>query len=131
MEKNQGGGITQFLDIKACFDAIELRDLLKETVRSGVVGKPLRNIATFTDTVKIQIQGDESGNSKTIRNSAGQGSGYAPVGTSLTMASVIDEQIKERSEVLGYDFLGKIQNITLSPLMYVDDIAKPCKFFMI
>ena len=127
LEKEQGGGITQFLDIKACFDAIELRDLLTETTRSGITGKPLRNIATFTDTVNIHIQGDESGNRKTISNSAGQGSGYAPVGTSLTMASTIDSQIKSKSEELGENMLNKVSGMELSPLMYVDDIAKTCK----
>ena len=52
LEKTQGGGITQFLDIKACFDVIELRDILKETSRSGVVGKPLRNIAQLQIRLK-------------------------------------------------------------------------------
>ena len=127
LEKTQGGGITQFLDIKACFDVIELRDILKETSRSGVVGKPLRNIAQFTDQVKINIQGDESGNTKTVFNSAGQGSGYAPVGTSLTMATVIEDQIKEKSIETGKETINSVKNIKLSPLMYVDDIAKTCK----
>ena len=127
LEKEQGGGITQFLDIKACFDAIELKDLLTETAKSGITGKPLRNIATFTDTVKIHIQGDESMRSKTIYNSAGQGSGYAPVGTSLTMASTINGQITARSEEQGASILNSTQGIELSPLMYVDDIAKSCK----
>ena len=94
---------------------------------SGVTGKPLRNIATFTNTVNIHIQGDESLNSKTIYNSAGQGSGYAPVGTSLTMATTIDSQITLKGEELGGSILNKTQGIVLSPLMYVDDIAKSCK----
>ena len=46
LEKKQGAGICQFLDIKTCFDVIELRDILSETVKSGLTGKPLRNIAT-------------------------------------------------------------------------------------
>ena len=65
------------------------------------MGKPLGNIAQFTDQVRINIQGDESGTTKTISNSAGQGSGYAPVGTSLTMAAVIDDQMKEKSQEKG------------------------------
>ena len=69
LEKKQGGGVHQFVDIKTCFDVIELRDILAETVKSGVVGKPLRSIAKFTDTNIISIQGDESGNSKTVYNS--------------------------------------------------------------
>ena len=51
--------------------------------------------------------------------------------TLLTANSLHDitceDQMKERSESLVCEFPGKIQNITLSPLMYVDDIAKPCK----
>ena len=127
LEKSQGGGITQFLDIKTCFDVIELRDLLTETTRSGVVGKPLRNIATYTNTVHIKMQGDESGQTKTINNSAGQGNGYAPVGTSLSMAVKIDEGIMAKSEELNTQVIQKVDSIPLSPLMYVDDIAKTCK----
>ena len=127
LEKDQGAGIVQFLDIKTCFDVIELRDLLTETSRSGVVGKPLRNIAKFTDTVEIHIQGDDSGNTKTVYNSAGQGSGYAPVGTSLSMAVKIEEKTDQIKEAVNREVILKVNDIPLSPLMYVDDIAKVCK----
>ena len=131
LEKSQGAGIVQFLDIKTCFDVIELRDLLTETAKSGVVGKPLRNIAQFTDIVNIHMQGDESGNSKTVQGAAGQGSGYAPVGTSLTMAAKIEEKIDEREKnpvvQEQVKVIEQVENIPLTPLMYVDDIAKACK----
>ena len=127
LEKSQGAGVVQFLDIKTCFDAIELRDLLLETTKSGVVGKPLRNIAKFTDTVNIHIQGDESGDTRSVSNAAGQGSGYAPVGTSLSMAVKIEEKIELRKEETKREVITKVNSIPLSPLMYVDDIAKVCK----
>ena len=124
LENTQGGGICQFIDIKSCFDVIELRSILSETVKSGVVGKPLRNIKNFSEVIKITIQGDESGKSKTVTNSAGQGSGYAPVGTSLAMASVIDDKIQREIEQQNNTFISSLGLIKLSPMMFVDDFSK-------
>ena len=126
LEKAQGGGLCQFLDIKTCFDVIELRDILAETVKAGITGKPLRNIAKFTDKNRISIQGDESGDTRMVTNSSGQGSGYAPNGTSLTMACVIEDKIKELEERLSRKFVTEIKGLTLSQLMYVDDLSKCC-----
>ena len=126
LEKKQGGGLCQFLDIKTCFDVIELRDILTETVRAGVTGKPLRNIAKFTDSNTITIQGDESGQSRTVNNSAGQGSGYAPVGTALTMATVIEDKIEQAGEKIGKSLIESVNGMKLSQLMFVDDLSKCC-----
>ena len=126
LEKAKGAGLCQFLDIKTCFDVIELRDILAETVKAGVTGKPLRNIARFTDKNKIFIQGDETGNHKIVTNSAGQGSGYAPTGTSLTMAKVINDNIAKREEELGQKISAPLNGIPMSHLMFVDDFSKCC-----
>ena len=126
IEQTQKAGVCQFLDIRSCFDVIELRDLLTQTATAGVVGKPLRNIAAFTDNIKINIQGDESGECRTITNSAGQGSGFAPVGTSLTMGVVIDEKVDLVSEQKGAKITKQINGINLSHLMFVDDLSKCC-----
>ena len=106
---------------------IELRDILAETAKSGVTGKPLRNIAKFTDTNIISIQGDESGSSRTVTNSSGQGSGYAPVGTALTMATTIEDKIDLKGELLGGDIVREVDGLRLTQLMFVDDISKCCK----
>ena len=126
LEKVQGGGLCQFLDIRTCFDSIELRDILAETVKAGIKGKPLRNIAKFTDVNRISIQGDEAGNMREVTNSSGQGSGYAPTGTSLTMAKVINDKIAEIELRLGTKVITEVSGLTLSQLMYVDDLSKCC-----
>ena len=74
----------------------------------------------------ISIQGDELGNTKTVYNSAGQGSGYAPVGTSLTMSNVILDNIREVTSITGREVIQPVNTIPLSPLMYVDDLSKAC-----
>ena len=53
------------------------------------------------------MQGDESGKTKTVTNSAGQGSGFAPVGTSLTMAAVINDKISLEIEQAKETFNDK------------------------
>ena len=126
IEKTKGAGICQFLDIKKCFDVIELRDILAETVRSGVTGKPLRNIASFTDRNVITIQGDDSGETRTVANSSGQGSGYAPTGTALTMATTIEDKVHTATDEKGREIIKNVDGITLSQLMFVDDISKCC-----
>ena len=58
LEKEQGGGICQFMDIKTCFDKMTLSDSLFECAQAGVVGKPLRTIKAITNNLTIKIQGD-------------------------------------------------------------------------
>ena len=90
VEQEQGKGAVIFMDIKACFDRVRLQDILVETAKAGVVGKPLRLIAEYTNNLKIKLLGDVDPNrEEKIINSTGQGSCFAPVGMSMVMSSSI------------------------------------------
>ena len=78
LELVRGGGSIIFLDIKACFDRIRLSDILYDAARSGVTGRPLKNIKEYTENLNIKMQGDpDPSRSRSITNSTGQGSGFA------------------------------------------------------
>ena len=127
LEKEQGGGGSIFMDIKACFDRIHLRDILVETAKAGIVGKPLRMIAEYTNNLKIRLQGDcDPDREVKIQNSTGQGSGFAPKGTSMTMAATLVEKIEMRSDEEKEKIISEVKGVPLEPEFFVDDLHKIC-----
>ena len=132
LEKDNGGGICQFMDIRTCFDKMTLKDSLYECAQAGIVGKPLRTINNITDNLKIRIQGDcDTDRVKELKNCLGQGTGYAPTGTGVTMASTLETNManKEAETVVeDEDFtLAPIAGpIAIQPLLFVDDMNKTC-----
>ena len=115
------------MDIKACFDRIHLRDILVETAKAGIVGKPLRMIAEYTNNLKIRLQGDcDPDREVKIQNSTGQGSGFAPVGTSMTMAATLEEKIEMRSDEERKKIISEVKGVPLEPEFFVDDLHKIC-----
>ena len=132
MEKEQGGGICQFMDIKTCFDKMTLSDSLYECSQAGVVGKPLRTIQKVTDNLRIKIQGDTNPDRhKDLKDCLGQGTVYAPTGTGVTMASTLEENMARiEAEVVheheNFSLTPQVGPITLHPLLFVDDMGKPC-----
>ena len=127
LEEKQGCGAIIFMDIKACFDRVRLTDILYETAQSGVVGRPLKNIAKYTDNLNIKMVGDPNKQRKVnITNSTGQGTGYAPVGTSLTMAKTLEVRINRRDEEERKTIISSVDGIALNHNFFVDDLAKNC-----
>ena len=132
LEKEQGGGICQFMDIKTCFDKMSLSDSLYQCAEAGIVGKPLRLVKEITDNLKIKIQGDSDPNRvKELRDCLGQGTGYAPTGTGVTMASTLEENMAEVEaetvmELEDFSLTPQVGPLTLDPLVFVDDMSKPC-----
>lgn len=127
LEESQNAGGIIFLDIKACFDRVRLSDILYETIQSGVVGRPLINIKKYTDNLTIKLIGDPDDTRKAeISNSTGQGSGFAPVGTSLVMAKTLAVRIGMRSEEEQRVLNREVNNIKLYHNFFVDDLAKSC-----
>ena len=127
LEITQGGGYVVFMDIKACFDRIRLNDILFEAAQAGVVGKPLRCIKEYTEGLNIRIRGDPNPDRvRKITNSTGQGSGFAPVGTSMVMAKTLENRIEERSEEEKKLIISEVSGVKLKPNFFVDDLAKNC-----
>ena len=132
LEKEQGGGICQFMDIKTCFDKMTLSDSLYECAQAGVVGKPLRTVKAITNNLTIKIQGDpNTSRCKELSNCLGQGTVYAPTGTGVTMASTLETNMakKEAEKVFNDEnfTLTPISGpICLEPLLFVDDMNKTC-----
>mgnify|MGYP001162975371 FL=1 len=127
LEKVQKTGAIIFMDIKACFDRVRLNDILFETVQAGVVGRPLKNIATYTDNLIIKMVGDDNQErQRRISNSTGQGSGFAPVGTSLVMAKTLEMKIKARALEERATIIKSVGGITLHHNFFVDDLSKNC-----
>ena len=133
LEKDQGGGICQFMDIRTCFDHMTLADSLYECTEAGVVGKPLRMINTVTDDLKIKIQGDhDKTRHKQLNNCLGQGTVYAPTGTGITMATSLEQNMAAtEAEILtndeSFSLTPQVGPITLTPLVFVDDMSKTCR----
>ena len=116
------------MDIKACFDKINLQDILVETAKAGVKGKPLRQIAEYTNRLRIKLQGDcDEDRFADLSNSTGQGSIFAPVGTSMTMAATLEEKVQAKSDEVKKQIIGEVGGIPLYQLFFVDDLGKPCK----
>ena len=82
--------------------------------------------------MKIKIQGDSDPNRvKELRDCLGQGTGYAPTGTGVTMASTLEENMAEVEaetvmELEDFSLTPQVGPLTLDPLVFVDDMSKPC-----
>ena len=132
LEKGQGGGICQFMDIKTCFDKMTLSDSLFECTQAGIVGKPLRAIKQLANNLTIKIQGDtDSSRQRQLHNCLGQGTCYAPTGTGITMSSTLERNMAEKeAEIVFHDenftLTPQAGPITLDPLLFVDDMSKTC-----
>ena len=127
LERTQGTGAIIFMDIKACFDRVRLNDILYETAQTGVVGRPLKNIAKYTDNLVIKLVGDPDKERRAeLTDSTGQGTGYAPVGTSLVMSKTLEMKIKARDEEVRKIITSVIEGIALNHNFFVDDLAKTC-----
>ena len=61
-----------------------------------------------------------------ISNSTGQGSGFAPVGTSLVMAKTLEMKIKSREMEERASIINSVGGITLHHNFFVDDLSKNC-----
>ena len=98
-----------------------------ETAKAGIVGKPLRTIAEYTNNLKIRLQGDcDPDREVQIQNSSGQGSGFAPVGTSMTMSSTLEEKIELRSAEEKKKIVSEVNGVPLEHEFFVDDLHKIC-----
>ena len=127
LEKVNGGGCVIFMDIKSCFDKIKLSDILYESTQCGVMGRPLRVINDYTNNLVIHMQGDPDTNRiGKLSDTTGQGSGFAPVGTSMVMAKTLDNNIKKSSESDQKLIVSSVKGLVLKPNFFVDDLAKPC-----
>lgn len=114
----KGGIIKQDFDIQKCFDQVWLSDTLFDVVEAGVHGKQLRVLKMLHDETKISLVNDPNGAEATVRNSTGQGTGYAPPGCSLTMAKTFDEVFKAK----GGEY--EVDGEQLSPFAFVDDTSR-------
>ena len=127
LEKVKGGGSVIFMDIKSCFDKIKLSDILYESTQCGVIGRPLRVIRDYTDNLVIHMQGDPDKDRKErLSDTTGQGSGFAPVGTSMVMSKTLENNIQESSDVEKELIISTVGGLPLRPNFFVDDLAKPC-----
>ena len=125
LEQAQGCGATLYMDIRSCFDKVVLEDIIHETARAGVVGKPLRAISSYTNDLTIRLQGDcDETRSEKIRNSTGQGSAYAPKGTSMVMACTLNNNLERKPESEQKKLIGEVMGLKLEPGFFVDDLEK-------
>ena len=65
---------------------------------------------------------------KELSNSTGQGTSFAPVGTSMVMAKTLDNKIENRSDQEKEIIISQVQGVKLCPSFFVDDLAKNCNF---
>ena len=125
LESEKGAGAVIFMDIMSCFDRVRLDDILFETVQAGVIGRPLINIRDYTDKLVIKMQGDTNPNRKAmISNSTGQGTSFAPVGTSLLMSKSLDVKVKQKSDEEQKQMESVVGGVKMRKNFFVDDLAK-------
>ena len=116
--KEKGGIVKQDFDIKKCFDQVWLSDTLYDVASCGVSGKELRVIKKLSEEIEISVVGDPGKNKALIKNSTGQGTGYAPPACSLTMAATLDRKFKQKGGEM------EVGGMMFSPLMFVDDASR-------
>ena len=125
VELTRSKGAIIFMDIKACFDRVRLHDILFEAVQSGVVGRPLKNMFEYTNNLTIHMQGDDKAERvRKINNSTGQGTGFAPVGTSMVMPKTLEVKTDERNEKDREDMIGEVDGVKMYREFFVDDLSK-------
>ena len=61
-----------------------------------------------------------------VNDSTGQGTGFAPVGTSLVMAKTLEVRMEQRPNEVNI-ITSNTKGIKHFHKFFVDDLAKPCK----
>ena len=128
LERERVGGGIVLMDIRSCFDQVRLNDILFEGTQCGIVGRPLRAIQEYTDNLRIRMRGDPNPDRcALLSNTTGQGSSFAPVGTSMVMARTLANNIDGSDHKEKLEILGTVKGLELKPNFFVDDLAKPCQ----
>ena len=111
-----------FVDVAACFDKIQLSDVVYDTIMAGADLKATRMIQKFSNVTEIRMTGDfrgEDGKGRgvTVMGTTGQGSNFAPPSIGLTTSKAVKGQFEDAGDELAD--LGRVKT---SPSLYVDDI---------
>ena len=111
-----------FVDVAACFDKIQLSDVVYDTIMAGADLKATRMIVKFSDVTEIRMTGDMRGEDGKgvgliVTGTTGQGSNFAPPSIGLTTSKAVQKQFEGAGDELAD--LGRIKT---DPSLYVDDI---------
>ena len=110
------------VDVQSCFDKMVLSDVIFDTLESGANPRAVRALRKFSDTTVIKLKGDMrnngEGEGRTIKNTLGQGSNYAPPGIGLTTSKSLWQQFEGAEGIMAM-----IGEVVADPQSYVDDIA--------
>ena len=110
--------IIQLLDIVKCFDKVLLSDTLYDLGEAGVFGKRLRMIEKLHEDTKISLANDPENRERTIKNSTGQGTNWAPSGCARTIAEATKKAVEEIDNEI------KIKGKNRGTIIFVDDTAR-------
>ena len=117
-DKEKKAVIIQLLDIVKCFDKVLLSDTLHDLGEAGVFGKRLRMIEKLHEDTKISLANDPKEREKTIKNSTGQGTNWAPSGCARTIAESTKRAVEEVDNEI------KIKGKNRGTIIFVDDTAR-------
>ena len=110
------------VDVQACFDKMVLDDVIYDTIESGADLRATRALRKFSNTTIIKLKGDDrnggEGEGRTVTNTLGQGSNYAPPGIGLTTSKSLWSEFEGAKNIMA--MLG---DVVADPQSYVDDIA--------
>ena len=116
-EKQYGGMAVLLLDIKKCFDKVKLKDTLLDAATAGIHSKDLRMISEIHEDTEISLIGDTTGGKRIIKNTCGQGTQWAPSGSSNMIARTIEVKMKKLG--LRREIIDEVVNM----ILFVDDAA--------
>ena len=120
------------VDVRACFDKIPLQTVIFDTLEAGADAKATRVLNKMASRTEIKLTGDKrnngKGESRTVTNTLGQGTNYAPGGIGLSSSKTIDHEFTETDK---NQLMAAVGSARADPLQYVDDISafpknEPC-----
>ena len=117
-DKERKALVVQLLDIVKCFDKVLLSDTLYDAAEAGVFGKRLRMIEKLHEDTKISLTNDPKGRERTIKNSTGQGTNWAPSGCSRSIAESTNRAVEETDNEM------KVNGENRGTIIFVDDTAR-------
>ena len=109
--------VIHLYDIRKCFDQVNLWDVAWEAAEIGIVGQDLRFLIDINQDIKMKICGDSRPSAHFVaRDTLGQGMVSACIGSSLTIARVVDRRFRWKTDKIC------VADTAVDPSGFVDDI---------
>ena len=104
------------VDVRACFDRVKLSDLVFDCLEAGANAKDIMIINEATKATLIRIAGDDQERGIIVLETAGQGTVFAPLATSLSLGKSLHQHFEDFVE------MARLGRIRVPSFGFIDDI---------